>query len=193
MDERGVEKIAGALHYNYIYYPAVKHPLYNRNFGNAILSKWPIVFDQKVILPHLDPDKLQRIAVGAVIKVGSKYVMAYSVHLRIWLHPFQRKNQMDRLLNSLPDHFDYCIVAGDFNTFTKFNRSVIFDAFKEHGFRLATENVDWTYKHWYLFNKKSLMDYIFVKNFEVSADGRGSSRKASDHVPIWAEFKFEEL
>jgi len=193
MDEAGVQRIADALHYNYVYYPAVKHPLYNRNFGNAIVTKWPIVYDQKVILPHLDPEKLQRIAVGAVLKVGAKYVMAYSVHMRIWLHPFQRKNQMSRLLNSIPSYFDHCIIAGDFNTFTTFNRTVIFESFDEHNFKLATENVDWTYKHWYMFNKKSLMDYIFVRNFNTLGAGRVSSRKASDHLPIWTELKFREL
>ena len=38
MDEIGVQKIADTLHYNYVYYPAVKHPLYNRDFGNAIVT-----------------------------------------------------------------------------------------------------------------------------------------------------------
>jgi len=192
MDEIGVQKIAAALNYNFVYYPAVKHPLYNRDFGNAILTKWPIIYDQKVILPHLDPDKLQRIAVGAVIKVGPKYVMAYSVHMRIWLHPFQRKNQMERLLNSIPFHFDYCIIGGDFNTFTKFNRQVILDATQEHNFHLATEKVHWSYKHWYFFYKKSLMDYIFVRNLKIKDSGRPASQNASDHWPVWTEVTFEE-
>jgi len=192
MDPPGVEAIAKKLNYNYVYYPAVRHPLYNRDFGNAILTKWPIIHDKKVILPHLDPDKLQRIAVGAVIKVGDKFVMAYSLHMRIWLHPFQRKNQMERLLHSIPP-IDYCIIAGDFNTYTTFNRQVIEEAFQEHRFTLATEGVDWTYKHWYLFNKKSLMDYIFVKNMVVLGSGSVKNREASDHLPVWAQVKLKGI
>lgn len=192
MEPQDVETIAKKLNYNYVYYPAVRHPLYNQDFGNAILTKWPIIHDKKVILPHLDPDKLQRIAVGAVIKIGDKFVMAYSLHMRIWLHPFQRRNQMERLLHSVPP-IDYCIIAGDFNTFTKFNRQIIEEAFQEHRFTLATKEVDWSYKHWYLFNKKSLMDYIFVKNMDVLGSGSIKNQKASDHLPVWAQVKLKGI
>jgi len=190
MDAQGVEAIAKKLNYNYVYYPAVRHPLYNRDFGNAILTKWPILHDQKIILPHLDTNKLQRIAVGAMIKIGNKSVMAYSVHMRVFLHPFQRKNQMARLINSIPPHTDYVIVGGDFNTFTKFNRTVIFNSFEKAQFKHATTDIDWTYKHWYLFNRKSLLDYIFVRGLDVIDAGKIKKRRASDHIPIWAKLKF---
>ena len=52
MDEEGVEKIARHLGLNYVYYPAVVHKAHGKNFGNALLSPWGIVEDQKILLPH---------------------------------------------------------------------------------------------------------------------------------------------
>ncbi|HZM49995.1 MAG TPA: endonuclease, partial [Vicinamibacteria bacterium] len=42
MDETGVECLARTLALNYVYYPGAVHPVDHRNFGNAILSPWPI-------------------------------------------------------------------------------------------------------------------------------------------------------
>src|SRR5215218_4838871 len=42
MDEAGVERIARALHLNYVYYPGSIHPTRQRYFGPAILTRWPI-------------------------------------------------------------------------------------------------------------------------------------------------------
>ena len=60
MDPAGVKHIAHALKYNYVYYPAILHPRSEKDFGNAILSKWPIVSDQKIILPKIGTGRLQR-------------------------------------------------------------------------------------------------------------------------------------
>ena len=189
MDREGVESIARKLNYNYIYYPAVRHPLSNRDFGNAILTKWPIVYDQKLILPHHDPDDLQRVVVGAGLKIGPHLVMAYSIHMSIWLHPYQRKEQLETLFANIPSRFDAYIIGGDFNTYTKYNRKTVFEALTGAGFNLATSPIKWTYKHWYLLNKKSLVDYIFVKNLEPVGAGTVANRRASDHLPVWTDLK----
>jgi len=193
MDREGVEKIANTIGCNYIYYPAVRHPLSNRDFGNAIVTKWPIIFDQKIILPHLDPDNLQRVVVGAGIQVGDKYLMAYSIHMSIWLKPEERRDQLMTLISSIPARFDHVIIGGDFNTYTKFNRRTVFQTFNEAGFNVATTSVKWTYKQWFLLNKKSLIDYIFVKNMQGVEAGIVKNRRASDHVPVWTRVKFDEL
>ncbi|HEX5809487.1 MAG TPA: endonuclease/exonuclease/phosphatase family protein, partial [Anaerolineales bacterium] len=51
MDEAGTRQIAQKLDLNYVYFPAAIEPTYDRDFGNAILSRWPIVEAKKVILP----------------------------------------------------------------------------------------------------------------------------------------------
>src|SRR4029077_2923847 len=66
MNEESAEQMAAALHMNYVYYPAQLHPVPAKNFGNPILSRWPIVDDKKLILPsHSMTRGAQRIAVAA--------------------------------------------------------------------------------------------------------------------------------
>src|SRR5687767_5873209 len=83
MDEVGTELIARALSMNYVYYPAAVHPVARRNFGNAVLSRWPLEDDAKLVLPHRGRlRKSVRIAVGATMRVpGREPIRVYSVHL----------------------------------------------------------------------------------------------------------------
>ena len=46
MDADGTERIANALEMFWVYYPAAIHPKRGRDFGNAILSRWPIVAEE---------------------------------------------------------------------------------------------------------------------------------------------------
>ncbi len=43
MDEPGLEQISRDLQLNYVYYPAAVESTYRKDFGNAVLSPWPIV------------------------------------------------------------------------------------------------------------------------------------------------------
>src|SRR5262245_61890875 len=45
MDAPGTERLARELGYDYVYYPSALHPQTSRDFGNAVLSRWPIVSD----------------------------------------------------------------------------------------------------------------------------------------------------
>lgn len=189
MDHAGVEKIADNLNYNYVYYPAVLHPIAGKDFGNAILSKWPISDDRKLILPQTKTGNLQRIAVGATIAIEEKKILAYSIHLKVFLKPDQRKEQMLNLLKSLPGDTEHCIVAGDFNTFSKKSQQAIIDPFHEADFIHASKEAGWTYHRWYLLHRKVTIDKIFTKGLDVLKTGKVPCRKASDHYPVWAEVK----
>jgi endonuclease/exonuclease/phosphatase family metal-dependent hydrolase len=52
MDGEGTERVADALGFWYVYFPAIYHLRTHREFGNAVLSRWPIVEDRKILLPH---------------------------------------------------------------------------------------------------------------------------------------------
>jgi len=83
MDAEGTRRIADALGMAFVYYPAGVHPSTGRDMGNAILSHWPIVADEKLILPHLGAVRhAARIATAATILVGDVRVPGYSLHLR---------------------------------------------------------------------------------------------------------------
>lgn len=49
----GTKSIARALDMSYIYYPAIFRHRSAKDFGNAVLSRWPIISDAKIVLPHV--------------------------------------------------------------------------------------------------------------------------------------------
>ncbi len=192
MDEEGVQHIAHALGYNYVYYPAVIHPINKKDFGNAVLSKWTILNDQKIIIPNFDLKSRQRIAVGATLQIGDKKVMVFSLHMGIFVKPSERKQRVSIILKHIPDSIKYSIIGGDFNTFTKKDNKEIFDAFTKFNFQYATKNIGWTNKHWFLFFKKPTLDHIYTKGLISTQSGKIIDRTASDHLPIWTELTFQK-
>jgi len=60
MDAEGTRRIAEALGMGWVYYPAAVHPKRGSDFGNAILSRWPIVADEKQMLPHVGGERPAR-------------------------------------------------------------------------------------------------------------------------------------
>src|SRR5688572_9151665 len=52
MDGPTARYMARQLGMWYVYYPSTLHFLYVRDLGNAVLSRWPIVADERIRLPH---------------------------------------------------------------------------------------------------------------------------------------------
>ncbi|MCA9398712.1 MAG: endonuclease/exonuclease/phosphatase family protein [Candidatus Omnitrophica bacterium] len=191
MTDQSAQKLASSLGYNYVYYPSAIHPVPDSDLGNAILSKWPIIHDEKIILPHLDPQMLQRVAVIAHININGTIVAVSSVHMDIFLQPDQRAEQVEKIINAIPDTIENKIIGGDFNSVTNIVRNTLIENFDHHGYTHATDKVLWTYKHWYFLNKKTVLDHIFTKNFIVTDSGMVKNRSASDHLPVWTEIKLQ--
>jgi endonuclease/exonuclease/phosphatase family metal-dependent hydrolase len=183
-----VETIASELGYNYIFYPAVLHPILDDNFGNAVLSKWPITYDENIIFPSVKEKSRHRVAVAAKLKINGKDVLVYSLHMGIFMKPGQRGQQIQGIIDAIDDNIDYCIIAGDFNTIKQKDEDEIIKTFSEAGFKHATSKVDWTYNHWYFLNYKSVFDHIFARGPKILRSGKINNRSASDHLPVWMEF-----
>ncbi|MBN2484221.1 MAG: endonuclease/exonuclease/phosphatase family protein [Candidatus Omnitrophica bacterium] len=189
MDIKSVKEIASYLDYNYVYYPSSHSSRCGRDFGPAILSKFPIEKTRKIMLPPYQEKKMykiQRIAVIAQITLDSAPLTVVSTHLGVFISPDERITQAETILDALDGYPAPYIIAGDFNTFNTRHRKAVSPVLAQAGFSLATSCVKWTYKHWYLFNKKALYDYIFVKGAAVKECGYVADLKASDHMPIWA-------
>lgn len=179
MDETGVENIARRFSLNYVYYPAIVHSVHGRNFGNALLSPWSIIEDQKIFLPHSGQiEKMQRIAVAATFKIGKRKLRAYSLHLGTALEilPWQRKQQIETVLTDAQRFSCPIVIVGDMNA------RGIGRFLERQGYFWATKSVRSTIS---LF----AWDHIFIRNFEGKPVGKvgvvKDNRRASDHKPVW--------
>ncbi len=196
MDEVGTEEIARALGYNYVYYPASVHSHHGRNFGNAVLSRWPIVDSAKIILPHKNPSNKQiRIAVRATIEVEGRQIPVYSVHTEtFWLGSAQRNDQIAALAaaaaSDLAQGLDYVIIGGDFNTATSASLNALTSKLEEVGLLRVSQNAG---------NSLGLagigvsLDHIFASNMTPQSTGISTLTKASDHYPLWVLLELDQL
>ncbi|MGD8732132.1 MAG: endonuclease/exonuclease/phosphatase family protein [Anaerolineales bacterium] len=187
-DERAVELIARALAMDFIYYPVSVHNRHDRNFGNAILSRWPLSEPAKIILPHRNPRNDQmRAATRAVVEFGSEEILVYSVHTETsWLGYRKRLEQIDALLESVEPGVDLVIIAGDFNTLSPGSKSDLEDRFGRAGMLNATRDLGGTTKHPLA---SITLDYIFTRGMSIDSAGKFVGADASDHLPIWVQMK----
>ena len=179
MDEAGTRAVADALGLAYVYYPSTLHPATHRDFGNAILSRYPISDDRKIVLPHLArPNGTLRTAVGATIQVGPRRVRIYSVHLATMLDngPRARREQLAAVLADA-EPFPLVVLGGDFNS------GSVPEIALPRGFAWPTRHLGRTRALWDV-------DHILLKGLAVPADSAvGLIRNvngASDHKPVWA-------
>jgi endonuclease/exonuclease/phosphatase family metal-dependent hydrolase len=180
MDERGTERIARALHLNYVYYPGSIHPTRRRYFGPAILSRWPIEKSWKLTLPYEAPIRRQRRnATAAVVNVRGTRIWVYAVHLETQLRAseYARQDQAAAVVADAESASGPVVVAGDFNS------RGIGNYFERRGFAWPTKHVGKTIT---IFS----WDHIFVRGLAVPVSGAaGKVRQihgASDHRPVWA-------
>jgi endonuclease/exonuclease/phosphatase family metal-dependent hydrolase len=186
MDEVGVKTIAQTLNYNYVYFPASVHTYHNKNFGNAILSVWPISEPAKLLLPYQNPkNKQMRIAVKGVVTVGTTELIVYSIHTETaWLSSKKRKAQVETLLQDMGEDQPHIIVGGDFNTFTAHSIIELEQQFAQFGLERVSRGAGYTFKRG---NFGFTLDHIFTRGASANAAGVWRYTSASDHYPLWVK------
>jgi endonuclease/exonuclease/phosphatase family metal-dependent hydrolase len=187
MDEAGAARIASVLGAQYVYYPSHVSPVAGRDFGNAILSRWPIVGDEKLVLPHAGYfRRTRRAAVEATIQVGAERIRVYNVHFAMMteLMPWGRVEQVQTVLADAARSPDPVIIGGDLNS------RGLGAVFAEHGFSWPTRNQGPTHLVW-------SFDHLFLRGLRLAHDGATGVvtdvRGASDHKPVWAEVALPRL
>ena len=190
MDEVGTEQIARELQLNYVYFPAAIEPTYDKNFGNAILSRWPIVDSQKLILPHKSlSNRMNRIATRATIRIHGADILVYSVHTEsIFTLPRFRKDQYIAVLDDIDPDARLVIVGGDFNSFTEAAVEEIEKDYRQAGFMRVSEGSGYTIVK---YGMELTSDHIFAKGFVVEEAGNLAVATASDHLPIWVTLRLK--
>ncbi|HSJ15828.1 MAG TPA: endonuclease/exonuclease/phosphatase family protein [Longimicrobiales bacterium] len=182
IDADGASRIADALGMHYVYYPSVVHPVGNRQFGPAVLARWPIEHDWKLLLPHPSWGRGQlRTVTAAVLRVGTARVRVYALHLElpIRITPAGRNRQVERILCDARDAPEPVVIAGDFN-----GPDVAW-LFEREGYHWASRSTGPTAGVLHL-------DHIFARGLEppgpLHAGVVTDTRGASDHRPLWAVF-----
>ena len=194
MDPAAVEIMGKILKYNYIYYPAALRGWDNKGFGNAVLSRWPILRHQKIVLPYENPiRKMHRNAVLATLQVGDYEILTCSVHTEIaTLAQSKRLEQSEALLESIAQGYPYAIVGGDFNTDSQYIIRETERLFRKSGFVWANKGLGPTAQGDPLGIFDFEFDFIFVRGLEVLETGKVEEAKASDHLPVWAVLEIKE-
>lgn len=180
MDSEGVDRMARALGLNYVYYPGNRDGKTARDFGNAVLTRWPIERSWKVLLPH-DSRILHRAraAVAARMTTESGPLTVYSVHLGspIGISGGQRKQQAQAVLEDLETRTGPAVIAGDFNS-------------KGVGEVFVAAGLDWPTRDIGGTRGSHSFDHVFARGFLASHVGDAGvvreAREASDHRPVWA-------
>ncbi len=190
MDEDGTEKMARVLKYNYVYYPASVHR-HGRNFGNAILSRWPIRQAEKFILPRRAPGTNQlRIAAKAIIDFGTTTLLTYSVHTEVYLSSRQhRREQVDAIVQNIEPEADRVVVGGDFNSVRRRHISRLEEQFGSIGMQRLSRGLGPTIRK-YKF-QPSAADHIFGRGVALKDKGKVPTVVSSDHFPVWVRFELD--
>ena len=187
MDEDGTRQLACAVSHDYVYYPASVFPRTKRNFGNAILTKWPLSDPGKILLPYKGLNNQQlRIAVRATVAIGDLELLVYSVHTETYtVPPRHRKAQIAAVVDDIGSGNGYVVVGGDFNTVS--NRSIkrMVGQFAEIDLVRASKGAGPTVSKFGL--RPSAADHVFVRGLRVLAKGKVGTTKASDHFPVWVK------
>jgi endonuclease/exonuclease/phosphatase family metal-dependent hydrolase len=186
MDGPGVEEVASALALNYVYFPASCDPRDGREFGNAVLSPWPILEAWKVLLPgRARVNQRARAATAARVAIGGRVFRVYSVHLGspLGMSGAARRAQAETLVRDAASSTEPLLMAGDFNS------KGVGQVFVKAGFAWPTENVG-----------RSIgpfsYDHVFVggladgDRLEAAGVAR-EAKQASDHRPVWATLLLE--
>jgi endonuclease/exonuclease/phosphatase family metal-dependent hydrolase len=177
MDAEGTDALAASLAMDYVYYPATVHVKTGRHFGNAVLSRWPIVEDHKLGLPHRSiRDRSPRAATCATVMtpVGSVEVCSLHLATRFELAPRARRAQVRTVLTHLRGA-TRVVLGGDFNSYRL-------------GHLAAAEAFDWTTRGLRgLLGSVFAIDHIFARGLRASRVGRVTdTRDATDHPAVWA-------
>lgn len=181
MDPIGTEFIANALSLDYVFYPSSVSDV-GLDFGNAVLSRWPIISDRKVTLPHQNPTNGRgRASVVATLQTPEGPLVVQSVHTdTVWLGPAGRIDQARAVLESIDEEAQRVVIGGDFNTIDPGSLDETTEIFLDAGYTWATKGVEDT-------SRNFTIDLIFSKGYSTQATGKGLS-DASDHLPVWALF-----
>ena len=192
MDAKSVDSMAKRLGYNYVYFPGCIHNLTDNDIGNAILSPWTLTDEKKLIFPHKQSwnDRIRLAAVATALIDGQR-IRVYNVHTAtVMMSEDNQFDQLESVVDDVSSDYDYVIVGGDFNTARPGSVERSQRLFANAGFSRAGEKAGFTARVLGLI--PFTLDHIYSKGMDVLQSGVVRSAHASDHLPLWVDFRFAE-
>jgi endonuclease/exonuclease/phosphatase family metal-dependent hydrolase len=155
-------------------------------YGNAILSIWPLSEPEKIVLPNFIPHWLEdRNSARATISLGGREITVYNTHLDTYWSTLQRGvSQAEFLRRALSEQDGFVIIGGDFNTWNPASIASLDRRMEAAGLLRLTEGAGATFE-WRGINLT--LDHIYSSAVESHRSGIYRQTDASDHYPLWAE------
>ena len=180
-DEHVVERVAGRFGWHAAYQPSDRHHATGRNFGPALLSRWPLVGTRVLQLPRTGwRPRLARTALGVVARTASGPLHVWNVHLSTLLEtsPLGQDLQARTLADAVAALDGPALVLGDLN------RRGAAHVLVRSGLEWHTPRVGRTHHVW-------SFDHVFSRGLPPGRWRAGAVRealRASDHRAVWAEY-----
>jgi endonuclease/exonuclease/phosphatase family metal-dependent hydrolase len=177
MTAEATARVARSLRMHFVYYPTIYHERVKQDVGNAVLSRWPIVEDAKVILPHRSRYAgTQRVATAATVAIGDQRLRVYSTHLGTPadISASARGDQLRAIIADAA-RYERVVIGGDMN------QGDLGGVATQAGFAWLTERGPRT-------TRLGRWDHIFVRGLATGVGGGGTGPNrpdVSDHRAVW--------
>lgn len=159
--------------------------------GVAILSIYPLLDVQRIVLPHEGPGHRRRVALGASVKVGETLLRVYSAHAETRISMEKKLDQLNAVMDDLNRRQAAipAIVMGDFNTWQGDAERKTIKLFTDAGF-VTPFGSQSTFLQRVLFVPIELrLDWIWMRGLEAVSYGIDRKVNVSDHWPLWANVR----
>lgn len=155
-----------------------------RQYGNAILSKYPIVHWENHLLESFGQE--QRGLLEAVIEVEGEQIHFYSTHLG--LSEEQRESQAAEVKGIMSSKTGPQLVVGDFNTYPESTAMQILlgDGFVKDSLQYIPEGLTFPSS-----GATIRADYILYNDDVTLYDAHVPLTEASDHLPVVGQYSIE--
>ncbi|SMF92590.1 Metal-dependent hydrolase, endonuclease/exonuclease/phosphatase family [Paenibacillus uliginis N3/975] len=156
----------------------------NRQYGTAILSKYPILHSENILLSSFG--KEQRGVLHAVVNVRGIHVDVYNTHLGLDVP--SRMAQIQEIIDLASASNGPALLTGDFNAEPD---SEEIQLLLDNGlFVNSFQGIDDAYT-FPVFNPSEIIDYILTSPAVQHANQRVIHAEASDHLPITTDVIFK--
>lgn len=193
MDGAGTATIADALGVNHAYGGGATHQQTGREFGNAILSRWPLRPLDELPLPGVaSVSGHPRAATRAWVEVDDREVLTYSVHTETAAMRLPRRVAQFRTISSdirgeagrRAEHD--VVVGGDFNTVTERGVRALQNAMVDAELDRVSKLAGPSFRR---AGRRIPLDHIFARGLAAIDAGVDWNATASDHMPMWVELE----